>query len=84
MKYLLRFFIGYANCCRSEHQFEYTHAARMLVPHIDEHVWLPTDDGLGARYLVRNVEYDLYDSEKTGFVDVYVVRDDEADCEEDY
>ena len=79
MKYLLRFFISNNQCCKPEHQFEYTHAARMLVPRIGEHVWLPTDDGLGARYLARNVEYDLFDSNETGFVDVYVVRDDECD-----
>ena len=80
MKYLLRFFINHANCCKPEHQYEYTHAARMLVPRIGEHVWLPTEDGLGARYLVRNVEYDLYNSRD---INIYVVKDDEAD-EEDY
>lgn len=80
MKYLLRFFINHANCCKPEHQYEYTHAARMLVPRIGEHVWLQTDDGLGARYLVRNVEYDLYNSRD---INIYVVKDDEAD-EEDY
>lgn len=84
MKYYLRFFINHANCCKPEHQFEYSHTAKMVVPHIDEHVWLPTDDGLGARYLVRKVEYDLFDSETTGFVDVYVIRDDETNYEEDY
>ena len=80
MKYLLKFFIDHANYCKSEHQYEYNHATRMLVPRIGEHVWLPTDDGLGARYLVRNVEYDLYDSRD---IDIHVVKDDEAD-EEDY
>lgn len=82
MKYLLRFFIGSNQCCKPEHQFEYTHAAKMIVPRVDEHVWLPTDDGLGARYLVRKVEYDLYDSRETGFIDVYVVRDDETDYDD--
>lgn len=84
MDYLLSFFINHANCCKPEHQYEYTHAAKMIVPHIGEHVWLPTEDGLGARYLVRDVEHDLYDGETTGFVNVYVIRDDETDCEEDY
>ena len=82
MKYYLRFFIGYSNCCKTEHQFEYTHEARILVPRIGEHVWLPTEDGLKARYLVRKVEYDLYDSDVPGFIDVYVIRDNEI--EEDY
>lgn len=82
MKYYLRFFIGYSNCCKPENQFEYTHPAKMLVPRIGEHVWLSTEDGLGARYLVRKVEYDLYDTDVFGFVDVYVARDDEVeeDC----
>ncbi len=82
MKYYLRFFIGCSNCCKTEHELEYTHVARILVPRIGEHVWLPTEDGIGARYLVRKVEYDLYDSDVSGFIDVYVIRDDEV--EEDY
>lgn len=77
MKYCLRFCIGYSNRCNPEHQFEYTHPAKMLVPRIGEYVWLLTEDGLEARYLVRKVEYDLYDTDGFGFVDVYVVRDDE-------
>ena len=82
MKYYLRFFIGYSNCCKPKHQFEYTHVAKMLVPRIGEYVWLSTEDWLGTRYLVCKVEYDLYNSDTTGFIDVYVVRDDEV--EEDY
>lgn len=82
MEYTLRFFLDGAECTDKEHTFKYTHSAKMLVPRIGEHVWLSTEDGLGARYLVRKVEYDLYDTDVFGFVDVYVVRDDEV--EEDY
>lgn len=79
MKYWLRFFISNNQCCKPEHQFEYSHAAKMIVPRVDEHVWLPTEDGLGTRYLVCDVEYDLFDTDTFGFVDVYVVRDDVED-----
>lgn len=85
MKYLLRFFIDGKHTCKSYHQFEYTHAARMVIPRIGEHVWLPSnnaDDFGGVRYRVCDIEYDLHDNEVIGFVDVFVIRDDveEEDC----
>lgn len=86
MKYYLRFFIGDSQTCKSYHQFEYTHAARMIIPRIGEHVWLPSeddDDFGGAKYRVYDIEHDIYDNETTGFVDVYVVRDDVEDYEEE-
>ena len=43
MEYTLRFFLDGAECTDKEHTFKYTHAARMLVPRIGEHVWLYSD-----------------------------------------
>lgn len=81
MKYYLRFFIDGSECTDKDHTFKYTHAARMLVPHIGEHVWLYSDEqgdyNRVARYRVMEVEYDIYlHGDDIGFVDIHVVRDD--------
>lgn len=83
MKYQLRFFIDDACCAIPEHVFDYTHAARMLVPRIGEHVWLyDEDDEFGAtRYRVFDVEYNCYEDNELGFVDVWVTRDELDECE---
>ena len=87
MEYTLRFFLDGAECTDKEHTFKYTHAARMLVPRIGEHVWLYSDkkgDYGVARFRVERVEYDTYlYGEGIGFVDVHVVRDDPDDVEEE-
>lgn len=83
MEFLLRFFIDGSDFAPKEHTFKYTHAARMLVPRIGEHVWLYSDkkgDYGAARFRVVQVEYDTYlHGEDTGFVDIHVVRDDPDD-----
>ena len=90
MEYALRFFIDGAECTDKDHTFKYTHASRILVPRIDEHVWLYSDkkgDYGSARFRVERVEYNTYlNGEDIGFVDVHVVRDDPDDYneEEDY
>lgn len=38
--FLLRYFIDGEYQVKPEHQFEYHHAARMIVPRIGERVWL--------------------------------------------
>ena len=80
MEYTLRFFLDEAECADKYHMFKYTHAARMLVPRIGEHVWLYSDkkgDYGAARYKVMEVEYDTYlNGDDIGFVDIHVVRDD--------
>lgn len=87
MEYTLRFFLDGAECTDKEHTFKYTHAARMLVPCIGEHVWLYSDkkgDYGVARFRVERVEYDTYlYGEEIGLVDVHVVRDDPDDVEEE-
>lgn len=89
MEDTLRFFLDGAECTDKEHTFKYTHAARMLVPRIGEHVWLYSDkkgDYGVARFRVERVEYDTYlYGEEIGLVDVHVTRDDPDDVdEEDY
>ena len=83
MEYYLRYFIDGAECTDKDHTFKYTHAARILVPRIGEHVWLYSDkkgDYGSARFRVERVEYDTYlHGEYIGFVDVHVVRDDPDD-----
>lgn len=80
MEYNLRFFLDGAECTDKYHTFKYSHAARMLVPRIGEHVWLYSDkkDDYGsARFRVVKVEYDIYlHGKDIGFIDVHVVRDD--------
>lgn len=87
MEYTLRFFLDGTECTDKEHTFKYTHAARMLVPRIGEHVWLYSDkkgDYGVARFRVERVEYDTYlYGEEIGLVDVHVVRDDPDDVEEE-
>lgn len=87
MEFLLRFFIDGNEFAPKEHTFKYTHAARMLVPHIGEHVWLYSDkksDYGVARFRVERVEYDTYlHGEEIGLVDIHVVRDDPDDVEEE-
>lgn len=87
MEYTLRFFLDGAECTDKEHTFKYTHAARMLVPRISEHVWLYSDkkgDYGVARFRVERVEYDTYlYGEEIGLVDVHVIRDDPDDVEEE-
>ena len=87
MEYTLRFFLDGAECTDKEHIFKYTHAARMLVPRIGEHVWLYSDkkgDYGVARFRVERVEYDTYlHGEEIGLVDIHVVRDDPDDIEEE-
>lgn len=87
MEYTLRFFLDGDECTDKEHTFKYTHAARMLVPRIGEHVWLYSDqkgDYGAARFRVERVEYDTYlHGEEIGLVDVHVVRDDPDDVEEE-
>lgn len=87
MEYTLRFFIDGSEFAPKEHTFKYTHAARMLVPRIGEHVWLYSDkkgDCGAARFRVVQVEYDAYlHGEDIGFVDVHVVRDDPDNVEEE-
>lgn len=79
MEYTLRFFIDGSEFATKYHTFKYTHAARMLVPRIGEHVWLYSDkkgDYGAARFRVERVEYDTYlHDEDIGFVDIHVVRD---------
>ena len=83
MEYTLRFFLDGSECTDKEHTFKYTHAARMLVPRIGEHVWLYSDkkgDYGAACFRVVKVEYDTYlHDEDIGFVDIHVVRDDPDD-----
>lgn len=87
MEYTLRFFLDGSECTDKEHTFKYTHAARILVPRIGEHVWLYSDkkgDYGVARFRVERVEYDTYlYGEEIGLVDVHVVRDDPDDIEEE-
>lgn len=87
MEFLLRFFIDGSEFAPKEHTFKYTHAARMLVPRIGEHVWLYSDkkgDYGEARFRVVRVEYDTYlYGEEIGLVDVHVTRDDPDDVEEE-
>lgn len=87
MEYTLRFFLDCAECTDKEHTFKYTHAARMLVPRIGEHVWLYSDkkgDYGVARFRVERVEYDTYlHGEEIGLVDIHVARDDPDDVEEE-
>ena len=87
MEYALRFFLDGAECTDKDYTFKYSHAARMLVPRIGEHVWLYSDkkgDYGVARFIVERVEYNTYlNGEGIGLVDVYVVRDDPDDVEEE-
>lgn len=87
MEYTLRFFLDGTECTDKEHTFKYTHAARMLVPRIGEHVWLYSDkkgDYGVARFRVERVEYDTYlHGEEIGLVDIHVARDDPDDVEEE-
>ena len=87
MEYALRFFIDGAECTDKDHTFKYSNAARMLVPRIGEHVWLYSDkkgDYGSARFIVERVEYNTYlNGEDIGLVDVYVVRDNPDDVEEE-
>ena len=89
MEHNLRFFVDGSEFAEKDHIFEYTHAARMIIPRVGEYVWLYSDkesDFGSARFRVTKVEYDCFEHESLGFVDVYVVRDDPDDYEdeEDY
>lgn len=82
-KFVLRYFIDGAY----EHQFEYHHAARMIIPRIGERVWLddtlcvevdmvtysPNHDEDGDTYLINIEATDVTEEVMT-----------ECECEEDY
>lgn len=84
-RYSLRYFIDGATSCKSEHTFDYTHAARMIIPRIGERVWL--------NYMLC-VEVDMvtYSPNHDDDGDVYLVDIDATDiteevmdeCEEDF
>lgn len=86
-KFVLRYFIDGAYGVKPEHQFEYHHAARMIIPRIGERVWLddmmcvevdmvtysPCVDGDNDTYLI--------DIEATDITEEVM---DECELEEDY
>lgn len=76
-RYSLRYFIDGATSCEPEHTFDYTHAARMIIPHIGERVWL--DDGeMCAR--VDMVDYSpCFDGDD----DVYLIDVEATDITEE-
>lgn len=66
MRIIMRYFIDGAIECLPKHEFEYSHAAKMIIPRVGEYVWLPTyrtdDIYLGKMVCeIDKVEYNLYD-----------------------
>lgn len=91
MTFKLRYFVNGSVECRPEHTFEYTHAARMIIPRVGEYVWLPTNehDDTDMPEMcceVVRVTYDMIeDGSNLTLVDVEVVDvTDEIMEEEDY
>lgn len=73
MKYKLRYFIDDSETC--DYEFEYSHAAKMIIPRVGEYVWLPVKNPMTYDIpemccRVHRVEYDTFDD--VALVDVYV------------
>lgn len=86
-KFLLRYFINGENYCKPEHQFEYTHAARMIIPRIGECVWV--DDVTCVEVDMVTYFPDCYDGDNLYMVNIecHDITEDvlaECDIEEDY
>lgn len=87
MNYAVRFFIDDNDVSFAEHCLKYNSAANMVIPRIGEHVWLPDIEPkehdaweeFGIRYCVTGIEYSMFESESTGFIEVRVTRDDGDD-----
>lgn len=90
MTFKLRYFVNGACQCRPEHEAEYTHAARMIIPRVGEYVWLPTNDEDDTDMPemcceVTRVEYDpIEDGSGLYLVNVYVIDVTDEIMEEDY
>ena len=67
MEFLLRYFIDGNECCEG-HKWSYTHAARMIIPRIGEHVWV--DDNTCVEVDMVTYSPDFYDGDKLYSVDI--------------
>ena len=85
MEFRLRYFIDGNVYCEG-HEWSYTHAARMIIPRIGEHVWV--DDNTGVEVDMVTYYPDCHDDYKLYMVDIEchdITEDVLAECdEEDY
>ncbi len=86
MEFLLRYFINDNEDCKG-HVWTYTHAARMIIPRIGEHVWVDYDRCVEVDMVTYVPDY--YEDDNLYMVDIEchdVTADVLAECdeEEDY
>ena len=83
MEYYLRFFIDGNEYCEG-HKWSYTHAARMIIPRIGEHVWVDYDTCVEIDMVTYSP--DRYDGDKLYSVDIEchdITEDVLFECEEE-
>ena len=89
MEFRLRYFIDGNECCKG-HKWSYTHAARMIIPRIGEHVWV--DDDTCVEVDMVTYSPDCHDGDKLYSVDIechditedVLAQYDDDDEEEEY
>lgn len=69
MEFLLRYFIDGNEFCEG-HKWSYTHAARMIIPRIGEHVWVDANTCVEVDMVTYSPSPDCYDGDKLYLVDI--------------
>ena len=85
MEFLLRYFIDGNEDCKG-HTWSYTHAARMIIPRIGEHVWVDDNTCVEVDMVTYLPSPDYYDGDKLYLVDIecHDITEDVLDeCEEE-
>ena len=83
MEFRLRYFIDGNMYCEG-HEWSYTHAARMIIPRIGEHVWV--DDNTCVEVDMVTYYPDCHDDYNLYLVDIEchdITEDVLAECEEE-
>ena len=86
MEFRLRYFIDGNVYCEG-HEWSYTHAARMIIPRIGEHVWVDYNTCVEVDMVTYSPDY--YNDDKLYMVDIecHDITEDvlaECDIKEDY
>ena len=86
MEFRLRYFIdGNVDC--EGHVWTYTHAARMIIPHIGERVWVDANTCVEVDMVTYSPDCpDCYDDNQLYLVDIEchdITEDVLAECEEE-
>ena len=85
MEFRLRYFIDGNEYCEG-HKWSYTHAARMIIPRIGEHVWVDDNTCVAVDMVTDSPSPHCYDGDNLYLVDIEchdITEDVLAECEEE-